>query len=105
MTCGMIEPDAGQRDAGRQRRDRLADVLRARDGGMGYLAQEQSVFRKLSVENNLLAVMEMLGMDRTARRKLCEELAGAIRHQAHPPLEGHATFPAAKNGGWKLPGA
>ncbi len=48
--------------------------LRARDGGMGYLAQEQSVFRKLSVENNLLAVMEMVGMDRTARRKRCEQL-------------------------------
>ena len=37
---------------------------RARDGGMGYLAQESSVFRKLSVEKNLLGVMEMLGMDR-----------------------------------------
>ena len=36
---------------------------RARDGGMGYLAQESSVFRKLSVQNNLLGVMEMLGMN------------------------------------------
>jgi lipopolysaccharide export system ATP-binding protein len=74
MTCGMIEPDAGQ--------VLLNDVdvtawpmyRRARDGKMGYLAQESSVFRKLSVENNLLGVMEMLGMDRKARRERCDEL-------------------------------
>ena len=47
---------------------------RAREGGMGYLAQESSVFRKLSVENNLLGVMEMLGMDRKTRRRRCDEL-------------------------------
>ena len=33
---------------------------RSRDGGMGYLAQEQSVFRKLTVEQNLLAIMELI---------------------------------------------
>ena len=74
MTCGMIEPNAGQ--------VRLGDVdvtnwpmyRRARDGGMGYLAQESSVFRKLSVEKNLLGVMEMLGMDRRTRRRRCDEL-------------------------------
>jgi len=47
---------------------------RARDGGMGYLAQEQSVFRKLTVEQNLLAVMEMLNMNAKQRRERCEEL-------------------------------
>jgi lipopolysaccharide export system ATP-binding protein len=47
---------------------------RARDGGMGYLAQESSVFRKLSVEQNLLGVMEMLGMDRKTRNARAEEL-------------------------------
>ncbi len=52
----------------------MGHVPRARDGGMGYLAQEQSVFRKLSVENNLLAVMEMLGMDCAARTKRLEGL-------------------------------
>ena len=48
---------------------------RAREGGMGYLAQESSVFRKLTVEKNLLGVMEMLGMDRkrTAASR-CDEL-------------------------------
>ena len=47
---------------------------RAREGGMGYLAQESSVFRKLSVEKNLLGVMEMLGFDRRTRSRRCDEL-------------------------------
>jgi len=74
MACGMIEPNAGQVI--------LQDVdvtnwpmyRRAKDGGMGYLAQESSVFRKLSVQNNLLGVMEMLGMDRKTRKARCEQL-------------------------------
>ena len=47
---------------------------RSRDGGMGYLAQEQSVFRKLTVEQNLLAIMELIGMSRKERRRRSEEL-------------------------------
>jgi len=74
MTCGIIEPDAGKVILGGLDVTHWPMYLRARNGGMGYLAQEQSVFRKLSVENNLLAVMEMLGMDRAARRKRCEGL-------------------------------
>lgn len=74
MTCGMIEPDAGK--------VLLNDVdvtawpmyRRARDGGMGYLAQEQSVFRKLSVEDNLSSVMELLGVGRKQRLQRTEEL-------------------------------
>ena len=74
MTCGMIEPNAG--------RVKLQGIdvtgwpmyRRARDGGMGYLAQDPSVFRKLSVEDNLLGVMEMLNMDRKTRRRRCNEL-------------------------------
>jgi lipopolysaccharide export system ATP-binding protein len=74
MTCGIIELDAGKVILGEHDVTDWPMYLRARNGGMGYLAQEQSVFRKLSVENNLLAVMEMLGMDRAARRKRCEGL-------------------------------
>lgn len=74
MSCGLVEPDAGRVMLGGKDVTHWPMFMRARDGGMGYLAQEQSVFRKLSVENNLLAVMEMLGMDRAVRRKRCEEL-------------------------------
>jgi lipopolysaccharide export system ATP-binding protein len=51
----------------------LPMYLRAQQG-MGYLAQESSVFRKLTVENNLLGVMEMLGMDNKQRKARCDEL-------------------------------
>ena len=74
MTCGMIEPDAGQVMLAGQDVTDWPMFRRARDGGMGYLAQESSVFRKLSVQNNLLGVMEMLGIDRRTRRKRCDEL-------------------------------
>ena len=74
MTCGMIEPNDGT--------VRLSGIdvtgwpmyLRARDGGMGYLAQDESVFRKLSVQNNLLGVMEMLKMPRRRRYARCKQL-------------------------------
>jgi lipopolysaccharide export system ATP-binding protein len=74
MACGMIEPDAGQVFLGGTDVTRWPMYRRARDGGMGYLAQESSVFRKLTVEQNLLGMMEMLGVDRKARRRRCDEL-------------------------------
>ncbi|MEM6330835.1 MAG: LPS export ABC transporter ATP-binding protein, partial [Planctomycetota bacterium] len=72
--CGMAEPDSGRVCLGGQDVTDWPMYRRARDGGMGYLAQESSVFRKLSVQANLLGVMEMLGMDRKTRRRRCEEL-------------------------------
>jgi len=74
MTCGMIEANAGTVRLGGIDVTAWPMYRRARDGGMGYLAQESSVFRKLSVQDNLLAVMELLGMGRKARRKRCDEL-------------------------------
>jgi lipopolysaccharide export system ATP-binding protein len=74
MTCGMIEPEAGTVYLNGVDVTRWPMYRRAREGGMGYLAQESSVFRKLSVEQNLLAVMELLGMNRARRRQRCTEL-------------------------------
>jgi lipopolysaccharide export system ATP-binding protein len=74
MTCGIIDPDAGRVMLGGQDVTRWPMYRRARDGGMGYLAQEQSVFRKLTVEQNLLAVMELLGVEARERRRRCEQL-------------------------------
>ena len=74
MTCGMIEPDRGQVILNDIDVTRWPMYRRAKDGGMGYLAQESSVFRKLSVEQNLLGVMELLNMDRKTRRRRCDEL-------------------------------
>jgi lipopolysaccharide export system ATP-binding protein len=74
MTCGIIEPDAGRVLLGGADVTRWPMYRRARDGGMGYLAQEQSVSRKLTVEQNLLAIMEMLGIDPRERKRRCEQL-------------------------------
>ena len=74
MTCGMAEPDAGQVMLGGLDVTEWPMYRRASEGGMGYLAQESSVFRKLSVQNNLLGIMEMLGMRRQDRRRRCDEL-------------------------------
>jgi lipopolysaccharide export system ATP-binding protein len=73
ITCGLIEADAGTVLLNEFDVTNLPMYLRAQQG-MGYLAQESSVFRKLSVENNLLGVMEMLGMDNKQRKARCDEL-------------------------------
>lgn len=74
MTCGLIPSDRGRVElAGKDVTD-WPMYRRARDGGMGYLAQESSIFRKLSVRDNLLCMMEMVGMKRSERRRRCDEL-------------------------------
>ena len=82
MTCGMVAPNGGK--VFLQGKD-VTDwpmYRRAAEGGMGYLAQESSVFRSLTVEQNLTGMMELLGMDRPTRKARCEELLGqfAITH-------------------------
>ena len=74
MTCGLVEPDGGKVTLGGKDVTKWPLHRRSREGGMGYLAQESSVFRKLSVQDNLLGVMEMLGFDRRTRRRRCDEL-------------------------------
>ena len=74
MTCGMIEPYAGKVTLGGHDVTRWPMYRRARDGGMGYLAQESSVFRKLTVEQNLTGMMEMLGVDKPTRQRRCDDL-------------------------------
>jgi len=74
MACGMVEPNAGKVVLNDLDVTRWPMYRRAREGGMGYLAQESSVFRKLSVEKNLLGMMEMIGIDRKTRKRRCDEL-------------------------------
>jgi lipopolysaccharide export system ATP-binding protein len=74
MTCGLIDADAGTVTLADKDVTNWPMFRRAKEGGMGYLAQESSVFRKLSVQKNLIAVMEMLGIDRRTRNHRCEEL-------------------------------
>src|SRR5437763_6728842 len=68
MTTGQITPYDGRVVFNGQDVTRLPMYKRARLG-MGYLSQEQSVFRKLTVEQNILAVLEM-HTSRSLKRKL-----------------------------------
>jgi lipopolysaccharide export system ATP-binding protein len=74
MTCGMIEPDRGRVYLDGQDVTSWPMYRRARDGGMGYLAQESSVFRKLNVQQNLLGIMELIGVKWRERRARCRDL-------------------------------
>ncbi len=74
MTCGIVKPDRGQVFLGGVDVTDWPMYRRAREGRMGYLAQESSVFRKLTVEQNILAVLELLGMPYRQRRARTEQL-------------------------------
>ena len=69
MTTGQIPPNGGIVTFNGQDVTSMAMFRRARLG-MGYLTQEQSVFRKLTVEKNLLAILEALPRSRKMGRKL-----------------------------------
>lgn len=74
MICGLLTPDAGRVYLGQHQVTDWPMYQRCRDGRMGYLAQESSVFCKLTVEQNLTCMMELLGMRRRDRRARCEQL-------------------------------
>ena len=74
MTCGLVIPNGGRVLLDDKEITKWPMFKRSRDGGMGYLAQEQSVFRKLTVQQNLLAIMELIGMPAKERRRRSEEL-------------------------------
>ena len=74
MICGLVQPHAGRVFLGDKEVTHWPMYRRCRDGRMGYLAQESSIFRKLTVEQNLHCVMELLHMNRQQRRNRCEQL-------------------------------
>ena len=74
MACGLAAPDRGEVFLNGVDVTRWPMHVRAKDGGMGYLAQESSVFRSLSVEDNLLGMMEMLDIPRRERIDRCDQL-------------------------------
>ena len=81
MIVGLVRPNGGRVVFQGEDITPLPVYQRARRG-LGYLAQEASVFRKLSVEDNLLAILESMPLDRAARRARCTELLDGL-HLAH----------------------
>jgi lipopolysaccharide export system ATP-binding protein len=79
MIVGLIQCDAGRIHIGDTEVTTLPMHKRARLG-LGYLPQEASVFRKLSVEDNVMAILETRGdLDRAAREQRLEELLEELR--------------------------
>ncbi|MEQ9299297.1 MAG: LPS export ABC transporter ATP-binding protein [Cyclobacteriaceae bacterium] len=73
MIVGLIKPNSGEIYLDDQNITALPMYKRAKLG-IGYLAQEASVFRKLSVQENLMAVLEMTKLSKTAQKEKAEEL-------------------------------
>ncbi len=73
LLVGLTRPDSGRVMLNGTDLTDFPMYLRARNG-LGYLPQEPSVFRKLSVEENILAVLETLPMEGAERRERLEEL-------------------------------
>ncbi len=78
MVVGLCNPDSGQVFLNGEPITELPMYQRARRG-ISYLPQEPSVFRKLTVEENLLAVLETMDMDHHRRRERADELMAEFR--------------------------
>ena len=73
MITGQIVPNEGRIFIDDEELTGLPMYKRAQKG-VGYLPQEASVFRRMSVEDNILSVMEMTGMSKAARKERMEQL-------------------------------
>ncbi len=73
MIVGLLKPNDGKIYLNGEEITFLPMYLRSRKG-VGYLPQEPSVFRKLTVEENLIAILETLSLSKEGRKKRLEEL-------------------------------
>ena len=78
MVIGLLRPDKGRVMLDDQDLTDEPMYIRARKG-ITYLAQEPSVFRKLTVEENLLAILETLDLSGNERRERCQRLLGELK--------------------------
>jgi lipopolysaccharide export system ATP-binding protein len=93
MIVGLVPPDSGRILVDGQDISNVPMYLRARNFGISYLPQEPSVFRKLSVEENIMAVLEVQPISWQERRRkrdqLIDELGlGHIRNNMGYALSG-----------------
>lgn len=78
IIVGLIKPEAGQVFLGGEEITETPMYLRARKG-VTYLPQEPSIFRKLTVEENLLAILETLDLTKEERRERLSSLLDELR--------------------------
>ena len=77
MTVGLTAPDSGRVELDGRDVTRDPMYVRARKG-IGYLPQEPSIFRGLTVEQNILAILETTGADRETRRRRTADLLAEL---------------------------
>ena len=88
MIVGLIKADAGRIELDGRDLTRAPMHLRAQ-AGIGYLPQEASVFRKLSTENNIKAVLELRAdLDRSGRQAMLESLLDEFHLQGVRQTDG-----------------
>src|SRR5580693_5229173 len=90
MIVGLIPPDSGRILADGEDITRVPMYMRARQYGISYLPQEPSVFRKLTVEENILAVLEVQNITREARRARTEKLLKQLNIEHIRKTRGYA---------------
>ena len=78
MITGIVPPDEGKIVFDRQDITKMPLHMRARCG-IGYLSQEPSIFRKLTVEENIMAILETLGFSPRERMRRCDELLNELK--------------------------
>ena len=77
MVIGLIKPDSGKVFFKGEDISQLPMYKRARMG-MGYLSQEPSIFRKMSVEDNIMSILETLDLSRKERKHRLEHLLDGL---------------------------
>ncbi|MDD9304618.1 MAG: LPS export ABC transporter ATP-binding protein [Desulfobacter sp.] len=92
MTVGMIRPDGGKVSLDKEEITQYPMYVRARKG-IGYLPQESSIFKKLTVKQNITAILEVLPKDKISIEKkaiaLMDELGiHQLAHQKAASLSG-----------------
>lgn len=83
LTGNMIVPNGGQVFLNGKDVTRAPMYKRAR-AGLGYLPQEASVFRKMSVEDNIMAILETVEPNRKSRKERLEELVDELENCTYP---------------------
>jgi lipopolysaccharide export system ATP-binding protein len=78
MIVGLVVPETGRIMVDDNDITRLPMYLRARNYGISYLPQEPSVFRKLTVEENIMAVLEAQALDTRERKSRAERLIAQL---------------------------
>ena len=102
MTVGLIKADKGRVFLDDEEISDYPMYLRARKG-INYLPQEPSVFRKLTVEENILAILETLDLTANERGERLEQLLGELKI-SHLRKNKAFSLSAGRSRSWRLSG-